>query len=299
MTGTRSRPWHGVLVAAALPYRDDLSVDLDAYAEHVRWLAAGGAHGVIPNGSLGEYQVLTAEERARVVEVAVGAAPEGFVVMPGVGAYGAFESRRWAEQAAEAGAHAVMALPPNAYNTDRRAVLEHYREVNKAGLPVTAYNNPVDTKTDLTPELLAVLYNEGLIVAVKEFSGDVRRAYEIAELVPGLDLLIGTDDVVLELGIAGAKGWVAGYTNAFPRSTVALFEASVARDVETALPLYRQLHPLLRWDSKTEFVQAIKLSMDMVGRKGGACRPPRQPLTAEQEQRVRAATEAAVEAGLA
>jgi 4-hydroxy-tetrahydrodipicolinate synthase len=104
---------------------------------------------------------------------------------------------------------------------------------------------------------------------------------------------------VLELGIAGAKGWVAGYTNAFPRSSVALFEASVARDVETALPLYRQLHPLLRWDSKTEFVQAIKLSMDLVGRKGGTCRPPRQPLTAEQEQRVRAATEAAVEVGLA
>jgi 1-pyrroline-4-hydroxy-2-carboxylate deaminase len=299
MTGTRSRPWHGVLVAAALPYHDDLSVDFDAYADHVRWLAENGAHGVIPNGSLGEYQVLTGEERAKVVEVAVEAAPAGFVVMPGVGAYGAFESRRWAEQAAEAGAQAVMALPPNAYTTDRRAVLEHYREVNKAGLPVTAYNNPIDTKTDLTPELLAVLFNEGLIVAVKEFSGDVRRAYEISELAPGLDLLIGSDDVVLELGIAGAKGWVAGYTNAFPRSTVALYEASVAGDLPTALPLYRQLHPLLRWDSKTEFVQAIKLSMDIVGRNGGGCRPPRQPLTTEQEQRVRAATEEAVKAGLA
>ncbi|MCW3841162.1 dihydrodipicolinate synthase family protein [Micromonospora yasonensis] len=295
----RTRPWHGVLVAAALPYRDDLSVDFDAYADHVRWLAENGCHGVTPNGSLGEYQVLTTEERAKVVEVAVQAAPEGFVVMPGVGAYGALESRRWAEQAAEAGAQAVMALPPNAYRTDERAVLEHYREINKAGLPVTAYNNPIDTKTDLTPRILATLYNEGLIVGVKEFSGDVRRAYEISELAPGLDLMIGTDDVVLEVGIAGAKGWVAGYTNAFPRSTVALYEASVAGDLETALPLYRLLHPLLRWDSKTEFVQAIKLSMDIVGRNGGVCRPPRQPLTAEQEQRVRTATEAALEAGLA
>ncbi|KAB1915743.1 dihydrodipicolinate synthase family protein [Micromonospora sp. AMSO31t] len=295
----RTRPWRGVLVATALPYRDDLSVDFDAYADHVRWLAENGAHGVTPNGSLGEYQVLTAEERAKVVEVAVQAAPEGFVVMPGVGAYGALESRRWAEQAAEAGAQAVMALPPNAYRTDERAVLEHYREIAKAGLPVTAYNNPIDTKTDLTPRILATLYNEGLIVGVKEFSGDVRRAYEISELAPGLDLMIGTDDVVLEVGIAGAKGWVAGYTNAFPRSTVALYEASVAGDLETALPLYRLLHPLLRWDSKTEFVQAIKLSMDIAGRHGGICRPPRQPLTAEQEQSVRAATEAALEAGLA
>jgi 1-pyrroline-4-hydroxy-2-carboxylate deaminase len=293
-----SRPWHGVLVATALPFDDNLNVDYDAYAEHVRWLADSGVDGVTPNGSLGEYQVLTAEERGRVVRTAVEAAPEGFVVMPGVGAYGAAESRHWAEQAAEAGAKAVMALPPNTYRGDERAVLEHFREVNKAGLPVTAYNNPIDTKIDLTPTLLASLYDEGLIVAVKEFSGDVRRSYEIAELAPGLDLMIGTDDVVLEVGLAGAKGWVAGYTNAFPKSTVELFHLAVAGDLDKALPLYRQLHPLLRWDSKTEFVQAIKLSMDMVGRKGGTCRAPRQPLLPDQEKAVREATERAVEAGL-
>lgn len=293
-----AHPWHGVLVATALPFRDDLSVDYDAYAEHVRWLAENGAHGVTPNGSLGEYQVLTPEERAKVVEVAVEAAPEGFVVMSGVGAYGAMEARRWAEQAAEAGASVVMALPPNAYRADERAVIEHYREISKAGLPVTAYNNPIDTKTDLTPQLLATLHNEGLIVAVKEFTGDVRRAYEIAELAPGLDLMIGTDDVVLEVGLAGAKGWVAGYTNAFPQATVELYEASVTGDFDKALPLYRTLHPLLRWDSKSEFVQAIKLSMDIVGRKGGVCRPPRQSLLPEQEKAVRIATEAALAAGL-
>lgn len=296
---TRTQPWHGVLVATALPFQEDLSVDYDAYGEHVRWLAESGAQGVAPNGSLGEYQTLTAEERARVVDVAVAAAPEGFVVMPGVGAYGAIESRRWAEQAAEAGAQAVMALPPNAYRADDRAVLEHFREINKAGLPVTAYNNPIDTKTDMTPRLLAALYAEGLIVAVKEFSGDVRRSYETSELAHGLDLMVGTDDVLLEVGLAGAKGWIAGYTNAFPKSTVELYEASVAKDLDKALPLYRRMHSLLRWDSKTEFVQAIKLSMDIVGRKGGRCRPPRQPLTAEQEKSVRTATEAALEAGLA
>jgi 4-hydroxy-tetrahydrodipicolinate synthase len=72
----------------------------------------------------------------------------------------------------------------------------------------------------------------------------------------------------------------------------------VAGDLDKAMPLYRLLHPLLRWDSKTEFVQAIKLSMDMVGRKGGACRPPRQALLPAQEKGVREATERAIEAGL-
>ncbi|WP_329125651.1 dihydrodipicolinate synthase family protein [Streptomyces sp. NBC_01465] len=296
MTET-THPWHGVLVATALPLRDDLSVDFEAYAEHCRWLIANGCDGVVPNGSLGEYQVLTDEERIRVVETAV-AAVGGARVMPGVAAYGSAEARRWAEQARDAGCASVMLLPPNAYRADERSVLAHYAEVAQAGIDIVAYNNPHDTKVDLTPALLARLHAAGHIRAVKEFSGDVRRIYEIAELAPGLDVLIGADDVLLELAIAGAKGWVSGYPNALPRSTVELYKAATAGDLTTALPLYRQLHALHRWDSKVEFVQAIKLSMDIVGRHGGPVRPPRVPLLPEQEKAIRAATEKAVAEGL-
>jgi 4-hydroxy-tetrahydrodipicolinate synthase len=191
-----------------------------------------------------------------------------------------------------------MLLPPNAYRADERAVVEHYREVARAGLPVVAYNNPYDTKVDLVPALLARLHGEGLIVAVKEFSGDVRRMYELAELAPGLDVLAGSDDVTLELALAGSPGWIAGYPNALPDACVRLWKAASAGDLATAMPLYRLLHPLLRWDSKTEFVQAIKLSMDLAGRYGGTCRHPRVPLTPEQEAAVRAATEKALAEGL-
>ncbi|MEU8270341.1 dihydrodipicolinate synthase family protein [Sphaerisporangium sp. NPDC049002] len=294
---TREKPWHGVMVATALPLREDLSVDEEGYAAHCRWLVEQGCDGVVPNGSLGEYQTLTPQERARVVETAV-AAVGGDRVMPGVAAYGAAESRRWAEQARDAGCQVVMLLPPNAYRADERAVLAHYREVAKVGLPIVAYNNPYDTKVDLVPSLLAKLHGEGLIAGVKEFTGDVRRAYEIAELAPGLDMLIGSDDVALELAVAGAVGWVSGFTNALPASCVALFRAAVEGDVAGALPLYRTLHPLLRWDAKIEFVQAIKLSMDLAGRYGGPCRHPRVPLTPEHEASVRAATEKALAEGL-
>ncbi|OIK03113.1 dihydrodipicolinate synthase family protein [Streptomyces monashensis] len=298
MTHPENRPWRGVLVATALPLRADLSVDHDRYAEHCSWLVDSGCDGVVPNGSLGEYQVLTPEERARVVRTAV-AAIGGERVMPGVAAYGSAEARRWAEQAGEAGCASVMLLPPNAYRADERSVLAHYAEVARSGLPVVAYNNPVDTKVDLVPELLARLHGEGHVHAVKEFSGDVRRAYRLAELAPELDLLIGADDVLLELAVAGAKGWVAGYPNALPRASAQLYRAAAAGDLTTALPLYRRLHPLLRWDSRTEFVQAIKLSMDVVGRYGGPVRPPRVPLLPEQAAAVRAATEKAAAAGLA
>lgn len=291
-------PWRGVVVATALPFREDLSVDLDGYAQHVRWLAHAGCDGVVPNGSLGEYQVLDERERADVVRAAVAAAPEGFSVVPGVAAYGARDARRWTEQAAEAGAHAVLLLPPNAYRADERAVLAHFAEVAKVGLPVVAYNNPHDTRVDLTPELVARLHAEGSIVAVKEFSGDARRGYQLAELAPELDVLIGTDDLVVEMALAGATGWIAGFPNALPEACVQLFRAAVSGDQHTAQPLYRTLHPLLRWDAKTEFVQAIKLTMDLTGRYGGACRPPRMPLVPEHDAAVRTAAERALAAGM-
>ena len=286
------KPWHGVLVANPLSFDQDLEIDFDHYAEHIAWLAASGCRGITPNGSLGEYQTLTHQERAQVVEAAVSAAPPGFAVIPGVAAYGWREAVTWAEQAAQAGAAAVMLLPPNAYRADERGVLEHYRAVAAVGLPVVAYNNPLDTKVDLVPELLARLSGEGLIV-------DPRRAYAIGELAPELDVLIGSDDTVVEFAAAGAKGWVSGYTSAFPRSCIALYEAAMAGALDHAVPLYRRLHALLRWDSKTEFVQAIKLSMDLVGRYGGPFRPPRSPLSDHDHATVRELTEKAIGDGLA
>lgn len=293
----RTQPWRGIMVATTLPFRDDLRVDLDAFAAHVRFLIDNGCDGVVPNGSLGEYQTLSDHERAQVIRTAVEAAGDGSRVMAGVSAYGSAEARRWADQAAGAGAGSVLLLPPNAYRADAAGVSAHYAEVARAGLPVVAYNNPHDTRVDLTPALLAELHAEGSIVAVKEFSGDVRRAYEIAEAAPGLDLLIGADDVLLELALAGAVGWIAGYPNALPASCATLYHAAIGGDLETALPLYRALHPLLRWDSKTEFVQAIKLSMDLAGLKGGACRPPRSPLTAAQHEAITRVTEKSLAEG--
>lgn len=300
MTIAHDAPWRGVYTATALPFNDDLSVDFDAYGEHVRWQAQMGVDGVCPNGSLGEYQTLTPEERARVVEVAMQAGGDGFGVMPGVAAYGSLEVARWIDQAARAGAQSVLLLPPNSYRADRETVVAHYRSAAQVGLPIVAYNNPHDTKVDLSPELLAELHAEGFIRAVKEFSGDVRRAYQIAELAPDLDLLIGADDVLFELGVAGAVGWVAGYTNALPATATHLYELTTSADPSAlgdALTIYRDLHSLLRWDSQTEFVQAIKLSMDVVGRKGGACRPPRGALAPEAADRIRRDTEAALAKG--
>lgn len=287
----------GVHVATATPFREDSSLDLDLLQEHCRWLAASGCHGVVVNGSLGEYQALDGGERAAVVVAAVAAAPEGMAVIAGTGAPSGHEARRWAEQAAVAGADGLMSLPPTGYRVDRREVLAHYREIASAGLPVVVYNNPYDTKIDLVPDLLAEIAALDGIVGVKEFSGDVRRVSEIIDTAPGLQVICGCDDVLVESLLMGASGWIAGFPNALPEVSVRLYDLAVSGKVEDAVTLYRELLPAFRWDARPQFVQAIKLAMDLVGRYGGPTRLPRLPLDAEAEADVRRAVERALAAG--
>jgi 4-hydroxy-tetrahydrodipicolinate synthase len=95
--------------------------------------------------------------------------------------------------------------------------------------------------------------------------------------------------------VDGAVGWFAGFPNVFPAESVHLYDLMAADSYAEARALYEKLVTVFRWDSRTEFVQAIKLGMDMVGRFGGPCRPPRGPLTAEHAQQVRAETLRAID----
>ncbi|MCM4084623.1 dihydrodipicolinate synthase family protein [Paractinoplanes hotanensis] len=291
----------GVVVATALPYKEDpsapagLAVDFDRYAEHVDWLMSNGCHGVGPNGSLGEYSSLTDSERRRVVQVAVEAVGGRGTVIAGVHGPGWHQAKKWAEIAGEDGATGVLALPPTMYRASNSQVVEHYTRIAEAGLPMMIYNNPFDTKVDLVPDLVAEIARIPQVVAIKEFTGDVRRLFEIREKCE-IDVVAGADDVLFELMADGAVGWFAGFPNVFPAESRRLYDLMLAGKFLEARELYQHLVAVFRWDSRTEFVQAIKLSMDLIGRYGGPCRPPRGPLTPEHRAQIEAETKRAVEA---
>ncbi|MFI1226338.1 MULTISPECIES: dihydrodipicolinate synthase family protein [unclassified Streptomyces] len=284
----------GVIVATALPYDESpsapagLAVDLDRYAEHCKWLVNSGCDGVGPNGSLGEYSSLTDAERRTVARTAVEAVGGSGTVVVGVHGAGSHQARHWAEMAAEDGADGVLCLPPTMYRANRSEVVAHFEAVASVGLPVMVYNNPIDTKVDLTPGLVAEIAQIDHVVAVKEFSGDVRRVLEIREQAPGVEVVSGADDVVLESLLMGATGWFAGFPNVFPAESALLFELATAGKLAEARALYEPLVAAFRWDSRTEFVQAIKLGMERVGRYGGPCRPPRGPLSPDRRAQVEA-----------
>ncbi len=284
----------GVLVATTTPFTPDGQLHAGLFAEHCNWLIDEGVQGLVPNGSLGEYETLTDAEREQVVSTAVLAARGRAQVVPGVSGKSAVEAARWAEQARVAGADAVMCLPPTSHAPTDDEVVAHFAAVAAVGMPIIAYNNPFSTRVDLTPPLLARLAEIEGVVAVKEFSQDVRRIARIFEVAPSLEVLVGCDDLLAEGVLLGATGWIAGFVNALPAASVRLFELSRAGRWDEALPLYRAMLPALRWDADPGFVQAIKIAQDEVGRYAGPVRLPRLPLPAADEAAVRKAVREAM-----
>ena len=268
----------GVYVATTTAFGEDGSLDLDTYRAHCSWLFDHGIAGIVANGSLGEYESLSDDERRAMAETAVEVAAGRGKAVIGVSASGSHQAHAHAVHARELGADGVMCLPPVIHNATREEILAHFADVARAGMPMIVYNNPFSTKQDLSPELLAEIALIDEVVAVKEFSCDVRRVSELIDRSPELEVMCGADDVALESAAMGATGWIGGFTGALPALTVELFELGQAGNVAAALERYRAVLPLLRWDTGPRFVQAIKLTQSLVGQSMGPTRPPRLPL---------------------
>ena len=91
----------------------------------------------------------------------------------------------------------------------------------------------------------------------------------------------------------GADGWISGLTSAFPRESVALYDAFARGDMTTAVAIYRWFMPLLHLDAEHDLVQSIKLSEQIMGRGSERVRPPRYPLSGARRAEVEAMVETA------
>jgi 4-hydroxy-tetrahydrodipicolinate synthase len=277
--------WKGVMPAITTGFTEDLGIDHYFMARHSQWLLENGCSGIVALGSLGEGATLSLEEKLQVLRTCVDAVQGRSPVVASVSALATSEAVAVAKAAAELGCDALMVLPPYVYQGNWREMRTHVAAVFKATpLSCMLYNNPVAYGTDFLPEQIRELAAEHEnFEAVKESSSDVRRVSAIRALVDRrLEIFIGVDDAVLEAIGVGASGWIAGLANALPRESVDLFNFGMNGERDKAFNLYRWFLPLLRMDTKPNFVQLIKLVQAEVGIGNARVRPPRLELAGDE-----------------
>ncbi|MEJ0103674.1 MAG: dihydrodipicolinate synthase family protein [Bacteroidota bacterium] len=280
--------WKGVFPALTTKFTENDELDLPLFAKNLEAQIEAGVDGIILGGTLGEASVLTTDEKETLVKFAVEQAGSRIPVVLNIAEGSTKEAIKQAEYASQWGAKGLMMLPPMRYKTDYRETVTFFKTVaNTTPLPIMIYNNPVDYKTEITPDMFEEILECSNVQAVKESTRDISNVTKLKNRFGNrLKVLCGIDTIAMEEMLMGAEGWVGGLVCAFPEETVAIYRLVKAGQIEEALKIHRWFFPLLELDLHSKLVQYIKLAEKQTGLGSEYVRPPRLMLAGAERETI-------------
>jgi len=240
-------PPPGVHVPLLTLYDGNEDIDLAATAAFGRTLVDAGVHGLVLEGSTGEFHLHTPDERRALVEAVIEACP-GTPVLVQVGAPAQRDAVALAEHAATHGAAAVMLITPyyNRVGPGELAGLARAVHGAAGGVPLIAYTMPAMAGSQWPLDVLYELAADGVVRGVKESGEEVGRFLQIlGRCPPGFAAYCGTPTLLSLVTLAGGAGGILAIANAAPERCLAVYEAAAAGEGRRAAELFAPLVPLL------------------------------------------------------
>lgn len=270
-----SNIFSGCIPALMTPCNADRTPDFDGLVRKGKELVAAGMSAVVYCGSMGDWPLLTDEQRMEGVERLVKA---GLRVIVGTGAVNTKMAAAHAAHAQKVGAHGLMVIPRVlSRGTSVSAQRAHFKAILSAApdLPAVIYNSPYygfATRADLFFELRSEHKN---LIGFKEFGGpaDLRYAAEnITSRDDEVTLMVGVDTAVFHGFVnCGASGAITGIGNVLPKEVlhlVSLCKAAAAGDAEArvrAAELESALGVLSSFDEGPDLVLFYKHMLVLTG----------------------------------
>lgn len=284
---TRGEAFAGLSVAITTPFKNG-EVDYPKLKEQIDFQVAAGTVCICPAGTTGESPTLTHEENDRVIAASVEYAAGRIKVMAGTGSNSTAEALRLTKQAEKNGADGALVVAPYYNKPTQEGFYQHYKALAEAvSIPICVYNIPGRTGKNIEPETIARIAECKNVTMVKEATGSLDQASQVASLTD-LTILSGDDSLTLPILSIGGRGVISVVGNIVPKAMVALLKAWDAGDIATAQTAHLKLFPLCRdmLGLSTNPIP-IKTAMKLLGRDTGELRMPMTPLDEAGEQKLR------------
>jgi dihydrodipicolinate synthase/N-acetylneuraminate lyase len=279
--------WRGYWVASPTPFTVEGAIDFPAFKSLIDFYVTQGIHGLVVNGSTGEWCSQGEAERKGLAAIAVEQVAGRIPIIIGASAYTATEVINLANHALSIGASGIMVTPPPYYNLTESEIYNFYRFIdNQVAIPIMVYNWPRGIGVDMSETLLVKLGKLPQIVAIKESSGDEDKTISvlkriIAESIDvkffarfihprGAEFLqtVGGDGNI-DGGGLGAQYAVGFYESWWRNDTTVMQMNSVAYSDFSS--------QLINSDYSGKFaspISQLKACMRLLGQPGGYVRPP-------------------------
>lgn len=265
-------------------------------ADNVRRQVEHGITGVVPVGTTGESPTLSHDEHHVVIDTSVQAAKQASggtcQVIAGTGSNATTEALSLTKHAKSCGADAALMVNPYYNKPSQDGLLRHFLTVADAvDLPIVLYNIPGRTNVTMSPETAGKLAEHPNIVAIKEATGSLDIASEIA-MTTDLAIVSGDDSMTLPLISVGGVGVISVLSNLAPDRVKALVDAALAGDMATARQRHLELFKLCKGllTLATNPVP-IKAAMKLLGQDTGEVRLPMTPMDEAGEAKLAAMLE--------
>lgn len=276
----------GVICPMVTPFAADSSIDLAAIPPLVDFLLAGGVHGLMAAGTIGEGMLLSAEERISLLEAVLRAADARCPVIAHTGSITTAETVRLTRHARAAGATAASIITPYFFPLDDEAILAHYVTCANAApdLPIFIYALPSHARNDVSPQLLKRIRQEaGNIVGMKYSNPSLIAMQELMEAGgEGFTFVGGVDGLMLPMLLMGGHGEVSGNSNAFPEVFRSLYDAFLAGDLQKARSLQRLVNALRELLKDGRYPAYYKAVLTKQGVPAGRVRGPMRELGSQE-----------------
>ncbi len=281
-----------VITAMVTPFTADGALDTEGLATLASHLVDSGNDGLVINGTTGEAPTTSDEEKVRALQVVLEAVGNRAKVIAGVGTNDTAHTVELAQQAAAAGAHALLIVTPYYNKPPQAGLLHHFRTAADATeLPVMLYDIPGRSAAEIATPTLVELAEHPRILAVKDAKGDLAAS---SRVLSATDLLYysGDDAMNLPLMSVGGTGFVSVVGHFVAPELVAMRKAFIAGDLEAAQQLHYQSLAVTDAVFVTQAAMTVKAVLAHQGLPGGPVRAPLVAATDEQVAGVLTALEA-------
>ena len=269
----------GCMVALVTPFQDG-KVDYKTLEELVEFHLESGTDGIVPVGTTGESPTLSHDENKKVVERVVKAVGGKIPVIAGTGSNSTAEAIDMTAFAKKVGADGSLQVCPYYNKPMQEGFYQHFKTIaEEVDIPLVLYNIPGRCGgKGLAPETIERLSSIENIVAVKEATGSLDQASEIASRCD-LTILSGDDSLTLPIASVGGKGVISVVANIVPADVKAMTDLILQGDFVSARRWHRKLFGL----SKSLLGMAtnpipIKAAMAMLDMTSEEMRLPMTPL---------------------
>jgi len=283
----------GVMPALVTPFDANGQIDFKVFEKLLAHLRSAGVTGWVPNGSTGEYFSQSIDERREVLKFVKAYAKPGEILIAGTNAPATREVIEQTAMAKSIGYDNVLLAPPFYTRPTQAELIKHYEAVLDAvDVNIVLYSYPAKDGSDISFELMDHFADNPRVIGIKESSGSLQRAIDIASRYEGrIQLVSGSDDIALDFMFWGADSWICGPSNCMAKACCDLDRTYRSGDLDKARGQMKTLYRAMNILESGKFVQKVKYGCELQGIPVGLARAPLGALTDEEKAEFRAAME--------